>query len=112
MDTLSITIKVIALLALAACSAGGCPNSGEVHLMSTENSSQDEITIIRQYVATQKGWNPSDYKVERIRQENHYIVYMVTYLPDATILYPGGGKSFEAYYDPATRKVVKEMRFQ
>ena len=112
MDTLSMTIKVIAVLAIALFCGGGCPRSGGIHVMKTQNSSEDEITIIRQYIATHKGWNQSDYKIERTRQEDQYIVFMVTYVPDLSIPYPGGGKSFEAYYDPTKREVVKEMRFQ
>lgn len=112
MDTLSVTIKVIALLALVVLPSGGCRRSEDIHVMSTQDSSQNEITIIKQYIATQRGWKPDDYKIERSRLEDHYVVYMITYLPDLTMGYPGGGKSFEAYYDPKKREVVKEMHFQ
>lgn len=80
--------------------------------MSTQNASQDDIAIIKRYVAAKKGWKESDYKIEWIRLEEQCFVYKVTYLADLSVPYPGGGKSFEAYVDPIKREVVKEMRFQ
>jgi hypothetical protein len=102
----------MAVFLLAMPPIDGCTTDQEVHEMKTQDSNKQEIAVVEQYVTLRKGWSPSDYKIEKSRRESRYIVYLVTYLADQKLPYPGGGKSFEAYYDPATHKVVKEMRFQ
>jgi hypothetical protein len=70
------------------------------------------VAVVARYVQEHKRWKPSDYRIRRDRTEDHYIVFLVTYLPEQKHLTVGGGETFEAYYDPAKHKVIKEMHFQ
>jgi hypothetical protein len=74
---------------------------------------EDEgIAVVGRYIADTKHWKPIEYKIEKQCEEMGCTVYMVRFLADAKQPYPGGGESFEAYYDPSTRRVVKTTRFQ
>jgi hypothetical protein len=79
---------------------------------SAVDSRQQDISIMQQYLSNRKGWNPSEYKIERSRQDGRYTVYLVTYSADQRIPSSERGNSFEVYYDPSTHTVFKERRFQ
>ena len=68
--------------------------------------------VVDRYVQEHRHWKRSDYRIRRERTENRYVVFLVTYLPEQKRPMVGGGETFEAYYDPAQRKVIKEMHFQ
>ena len=71
------------------------------------------IAVVRRYVHQKKHWRASDYQIRRDRVEGRRTVFHVTYLPDrkrAPMV--GGGKSFEAFYDPARQKVTQVLYFQ
>jgi hypothetical protein len=70
------------------------------------------VAVVSGYVREHKHWKDADYQIRRDRTEDQCIVFLVTYLPEQKRAVPGGGKTFEAYYDPTQRKVVKEMHFQ
>src|ERR1700744_450594 len=68
--------------------------------------------IVDRYVQDHKHWKRSDYRIRRDHIEGHFVVFLVTYLPDQKRVTVGGGETFEAYYHPAKYKVAKEIHFQ
>jgi hypothetical protein len=68
--------------------------------------------VVDRYVREHRHWKASDYRIRRDRTEDHYVVFLITYLPEQNRPRIGGGKTFEAYYDLAKHKVIKEMHFQ
>jgi hypothetical protein len=76
------------------------------------------ISVVDRYVKAHKHWKKADYQIQRSQKEDHFIVFLVTYLPEQKPraeekgLTAGGGETFAAYYDPAKQKVIKEMHFQ
>ena len=73
----------------------------------------DQATsIVDRYVREHKQWKRAEYTIHRQREEGRYIVFLVNYLLDEQRIIVGGSKTFAAYYDPAQRKVVREMHFQ
>ncbi len=70
------------------------------------------VGVVSRYVQQHKHWQETDYEIRRDRTEDECIVFLVTYLPEQKSPIVGGGKTFEAYYDPRQGEVVKEMHFQ
>lgn len=70
------------------------------------------VAVVNRYVQQHKHWKQTDYQIRRDRTEDQCIVFLVTYLPEQKRTIIGGGKTFEAYYGPTQRKVVKEIHFQ
>src|ERR1700726_4888511 len=70
------------------------------------------VAVVSRYVQQHKRWKRVDYQIRRDRTEDECIVFLVTYLPEQKSPMVGGGKTFEAYYDPRRGEVVKEMHFQ
>ena len=70
------------------------------------------VAVVSRYVQQQKHWKQADYQIRCDRTEDQCIVFRVTYLPEQKRAMIAGGETFEAYYDPKQRKVVKEMYFQ
>jgi hypothetical protein len=105
-------MKVIAFfLTISLVQFSGCTTKGAKQ-MSELNETSDARTIVAQYVASHKGWRPSQYRIEQDKKENGLMVFTVVYLDDERKSIPGGGKSFEVYYDPIKRKIVEELGFQ
>jgi hypothetical protein len=68
------------------------------------------LTAVHHYIATQKHWQPKDYRIQAPQREHELLVYEVIYLPDLKPpVFPGGGKSFWAYYDPRRRSIVNVL---
>jgi hypothetical protein len=67
------------------------------------------IAAVHSYVAAKKHWDRRSYRVEPGRREANLMTYEVVFLADETSRVPGGGKSFEAFYDPASDKIVKVL---
>jgi hypothetical protein len=86
--------------------------SGKLTARNSQAQKDNPLSLVHKYVAEHKGWKASDYTISEDHKEEGFTTYLVFYLPDKKMGYPGGGQSFLAYYDPVTRKVVKEMRFQ
>lgn len=72
----------------------------------------DAMSVVDRYVSEHKHWKKTDYTIHRRGEQGRYIVFLVNYLLDEQRITAGGSKTFEAYYDPAQRKVVKEVHFQ
>ena len=70
------------------------------------------VAVVSRGTQQHKHWKQADYQIRRDRTEDEGIVFLVTYLPEQKSPMIGGGETFEAYYDPTQRKVVKEMHFQ
>ena len=73
---------------------------------------QAVVSVIRRYVTETRRWPASAYRIEKPRRDGQLVVCQVTYLADLKQQYPGGGKSFDAYYDPMLREVVRTLYFQ
>ena len=100
-------MKSMALAALLLVSAFTQPRA------SAAEEDAAAIAVVRRYVHQKKHWRASDYQIRRDRVEGRRTVFHVTYLPDrkrAPMV--GGGKSFEAFYDPARQKVTQVLYFQ
>jgi hypothetical protein len=67
------------------------------------------VAAVHRYVAAKKHWDSRSYRVEAGRREATLIRYDVVFLADEKSGVPGGGKSFEAFYDPASGKIVKVL---
>jgi hypothetical protein len=80
--------------------------------MSTHNPKWQIPAEVDQYVTKNRGWRPSDYRIREEGREGKLVRYVVTYVPEEKTPRIGGGKSFAVYYDPAVRKVVRELYFQ
>jgi hypothetical protein len=113
-------MKLNALLASTLAALLACSGTKNAHRMSTSKSNSEAFVIVQQYVATHKGWRSTDYIIEQHGSKDGYVVYFVRYLPEQPgtsagrrrPVIAGGGKSFDVYYDPTKRRVVKEMHFQ
>ena len=103
---------VITIFGAATFFAFSSSRAGEGNGTNSPTAKDDPIAIVHKYVAAHQGWKTSDYTVKEDHKEEGFTVYLVFYLPDKKMGYPGGGESFLAYYDPVTRSVVKEMHFQ
>ena len=95
---------ILSVAAFCTCALGAGENDGK--------TSPDPVGVVQKYVGAHKSWKTSDYKISEDHKGNGFIVYLVFYLPDKKMGYPGGGESFLAYYDPKISAVAKEMRFQ
>jgi hypothetical protein len=67
------------------------------------------IAAVHRYVAAKKHWDSRSYRVEAGHREGKLVAYDVVFLADDTSRAPGGGESFEAFYDPASDKIVKVL---
>ena len=95
-------------LALANLTFGG--KDGDV--TASPATKDDPIAIIHKYVSSHQHWKPTEYKITEDHKERGFTVYLVFYLADKNMHYPGGGESFLAYYNTKTHTVAKEMHFQ
>ena len=69
-------------------------------------------SVIRHYVASHYKWKPREYRIERHGPERGQQVYWIIWLAEELSRIPGGGKSFEVFYDQRTRRIKRELRFQ
>ena len=87
--------------------------AASILMASVAVAADDSATAaVERYVQDTRHWRHSDYRIARYRDENQYVVFLVSYIPDDHHVLAGHVGTFEAYYDPASHKVVKEMRFQ
>lgn len=71
------------------------------------------LAAVHRYVLATKHWRPREYRVASTKRERGLLVYEVTFLPDLRPpVAPGGGESFEAYYDPRQDKIVNVLHGQ
>jgi hypothetical protein len=71
------------------------------------------LAAVYRYVATNKQWKARDYRIEAPKRDRGLIMYEVFYFADLKPpVYPGGGESFEAYYDPKRDKVAYVLHGQ
>ena len=75
----------------------------------TTQQDANGIAAVHRYVAAKKHWDSRSYRVEAGRREAKLVAYEVVFLADETSRVPGGGESFEAFYDPASDKIVKVL---
>jgi hypothetical protein len=75
-------------------------------------ASDGGVAAVQNYIDKTKHWRSHDYSIEAHGMNHGSEVYWVTYLPDLKQRYPGGGESFEAWYNPRTRKVTKVLHTQ
>ncbi|SRR6266849_6449636 len=90
--------RVVTILSLTMFCALACGSSTDCNANASPNPKDDPIAIVRKYVATHRTWKTTDYKISEDHKENAVTVYLVFYLPDKAIGYPGSGQSFLAYY--------------
>ena len=100
-------MKPITLAAILAVTSSLC-----LHALATDSSDAQALAVVDSYVKDHTHWKRNDYRIERNRNEDNCIVFTVIYVPEEKLPMVGGGKSFEAFYDPSKHKVVKELRFQ
>lgn len=98
---------IIVFLANIVLLTGCAANRSET--MKTQG---DATAMIRQYVSTQKGWNPSQCRIELGEHRRAVTMYVVVYLEDEKRAIPGGGESFEVEYDPVQKRVLREIGLQ
>jgi hypothetical protein len=67
------------------------------------------IAAVHRYVAAKKHWHSPSYRVEAGPREATLIRYDVVFLAGEKSGVPGGGESFEAFYDPASDKIVRVL---
>lgn len=70
------------------------------------------VSVISRYVASHYKWKPREYRIERHGSDRGQHVYWVIWLAEENSGIPGGGKSFEVFYDYRTRRVTRELGFQ
>ena len=85
-------------------------------LMSVEirpESKGPEGAIVR-YIARTKGWNRSQYWIERrgASRDGHSEIFAVIRLCDRCLAEPGAGRSVEVYVNRANEEVTKELGYQ
>jgi hypothetical protein len=78
----------------------------------TAASESDANSVIAGYVRFHKKWKPSQYRIEHHGREKSLDVYWVIWIAEERRPYPGGGKSFEVFYDSKAHQVVRELGFQ
>jgi hypothetical protein len=96
--------RVVLNLCLAL-SLLGCASSSPIR-------DQAGMAAVHRYVSTHKHWKHSDYHIDGASTSGRLFVYHVVFLADADATSPGGGRSFEAYYDPQIHTVVKPLYFE
>jgi hypothetical protein len=72
-----------------------------------------EGAIVR-YIARTKGWNRSQYWIERrsVSKDGQTEVFAVVHLCDHCLAEPGGNGSVELYVDRAKEEITKELGYQ
>jgi hypothetical protein len=72
-----------------------------------------EGAIVR-YIARTKGWNRSQYWIERrgVSQDGQSEVFAVIHFCDRCLAEPGGGGGIELHVDPVREEVTKELGYQ
>jgi hypothetical protein len=99
---------IVCLLAVAVL--GGCSSTNEKAITARD---YDAVRIIHEYVAKHQRWTEKEYRIERDRTEGRFIIYTAINLRDEEPgVAPGGGESFEVFYDPRGHKIVKELHFE
>jgi hypothetical protein len=70
------------------------------------------VSVISHYVVSHYRWKPSEYRIERHGSDRGQQVYWVIWLAEEHTAIPGGGKSFEVFYDQKTQRITRELGFQ
>ena len=70
------------------------------------------MRIISGYVSTRHKWKPTEYRIEPHGSERGLDVYWVIWLAEEHSIIPGGGKSFEVFYDRKTHRITQELGFE
>jgi hypothetical protein len=101
-----------ALAAPAGCSRPEArPEGGKAQMSGQIDDGTS--AVIAKYLLEKKGWKADQYRLEPkgTDPEGKAIVWAV-FLEDEKNPKPGGGESVDLRIDPATRQVVKELRWQ
>jgi hypothetical protein len=100
----------------ALCSLGPEGHATTVATPVAQHAIETAGNGVIEYISKSKGWKKSQYKVLYSRTENSNLVFYVDFLADhgrferTGVL--DGGESVEVYFDPVSKKVVKELHFQ
>jgi hypothetical protein len=105
---LGMTIIVAAMAAPAGCSR---PEGGKAQM--SDQIDDGTAAAVARYLLEKKGWQADQYRLEPhgADPDGKLIVWAV-FLEDETNPKPGGGQSVDLRIDPATKQVVKELRWQ
>jgi hypothetical protein len=109
-------LSVHACIAIAA-SLVGCTSAV---IGDERNNRNEDLEAVREYVVSHRHWSIGTYTIKRRPDFGGHRVYDIINFDDYKRHYRNGqevfesgrGKSFEVYYEPRTRKVIKEVWFQ
>ena len=87
-------------------------NSCAASKSTTVKNGDEALAIINRYVAAEKGWRSSQYRIDTAGRRGRITMYIVVYLEDEKKANPGGGKSFEVEYDRSQKRVLREWGLQ
>jgi hypothetical protein len=67
------------------------------------------VGIVRDHIASTRGWRANEYAIESVGRENDLAVYKIVHKNVEKPAAPGGEKSFQVVVDPKTRQVMGEL---
>jgi len=74
--------------------------------------SDSDISIISQYVVSQRHWPAKAFRIERKDCDCSYALYQVTYLSEVDKPLTANSQSSAVHYDEQLHPVVKKAQFQ